>query len=612
MLKHKSLLRRKFFNKVFFTYTLITVCAVLVIAYMAYQNLNNSLLKKERERNEYVLGSIHEYFGRKTAFAKNIVQNIYINSALQSEILYLMTKGYNMHLGYKLDNLLLSPSYKFSGFENYFNISMSRDSDITGICIYSNSQPEAYVYSNTGRTIYPRDSHVMNYLKIYQDNTRSITVLPAHKVNYLDSKTGPLVFTVIFPFKDLFSSGIPGYITIDFSVEGLKSEFIKFRSDYKGNLLVMTDIGEIVFDSSETLYNSKYPNFESLNRGNIHSDLFKRNLINKISSDDSNTITAAILPQARLFKNRSANLITIFSISLACIIAVLLMTIITMLTFSKRIESLMTGIKNINSGNLKSRINVKNNGDEISEIALSFNSMCDSVNDYIDRVYLSEIKQKNAELKALQAQINPHFLYNTLECIRMRALVKGAEDVSDMIFLLSSIFRNSIKGKPIVTVGNEIKYCKMYLDLFNMKTSNPITVEFDIKEGTEECGIMRDLIQPIVENYVIHGFDPDKYENILTIRVFKDESDLYIYVIDNGSGINCAKLNEIERSLKGLPAENSQGLGLSNVNDRIRLLFGELYGVDILSQEGIGTVVMLKLPLKTREELERYVQSIHS
>ncbi|HEX3027872.1 MAG TPA: histidine kinase, partial [Clostridia bacterium] len=343
-----------------------------------------------------------------------------------------------------------------------------------------------------------------------------------------------------------------------------------------------------------------------------HSDLFKRNLINKISSADSNTITAAILPQARLFKNRSANLITIFSISLACIIAVLLMTIITMLTFSKRIESLMTGIKNINSGNLKSRINVKNNGDEISEIALSFNAMCDSVNDYIDRVYLSEIKQKNAELKALQAQINPHFLYNTLECIRMRALVKGAEDVSDMIFLLSSIFRNSIKGKPIVSVGNEIKYCKMYMDLFNMKTSNPVTVEFDIKEGTEECGIMRDLIQPIVENYVIHGFDHDKNENVLTIRVFKDESDLYIYVIDNGSGINCGKLNEIEKSLKGFPCENPQGIGLSNVNDRIKLLFGELYGVDILSREGIGTVVMLKLPLKTREELEKHVQSIHS
>ncbi|HEX3028772.1 MAG TPA: ATP-binding protein, partial [Clostridia bacterium] len=176
----------------------------------------------------------------------------------------------------------------------------------------------------------------------------------------------------------------------------------------------------------------------------------------------------------------------------------------------------------------------------------------------------------------------------------------------------SSIFRNSIKGKPIVTVGNEIKYCKMYLDLFNMKTSNPVKVEFDIKEGTEEYGIMRDFIQPVIENYVIHGFDPDKDENVLTVRVFKDEYDLYIYVIDNGSGINCGKLKEIEKSLKGLPAENSQGLGLSNVNDRIKLLFGERYGVDILSQEGIGTVVILKLPLKTREELERYVQNIHS
>ncbi|OPZ84310.1 MAG: putative sensor-like histidine kinase [Firmicutes bacterium ADurb.Bin419] len=269
----------------------------------------------------------------------------------------------------------------------------------------------------------------------------------------------------------------------------------------------------------------------------------------------------------------------------------------------------MSGIKNINSGNLSGRIAVKNKYDEISEIANSFNNMCDNLNEYIEKVYISDIRQKQAQLKALQAQINPHFLYNTLESIRMRALVNGSKDVAEMIYLLSSLFRNSVKERPIVNICEEIKYCKMYLELFNMRFMDNINVTFDVKEDVLNFGIMKHSIQPIIENYIIHGIDTQRSDNLLTIRIFKHDSDIYTYVIDNGNGIEEEKLKKIMQSLESPNLTNNSGLGLSNVNERIRLLFGNRYGIDIFSEYGKGTVVLLRIAAKAREELEDHVQS---
>ncbi|WP_026073936.1 sensor histidine kinase [Acetivibrio cellulolyticus] len=123
---------------------------------------------------------------------------------------------------------------------------------------------------------------------------------------------------------------------------------------------------------------------------------------------------------------------------------------------------------------------------------------------------------------------------------------------------------------------------------------------------------MKHSIQPLIENYIVHGIDTDRPDNLLTIRAFKHEGDIYIYVIDNGSGIPEEKLNHIKQKLKNPDVESSSGLGLTNVNERIMLLFGSSYGMDIYSEYEKGTVVMLKLPAKTREELESNVQNVNS
>ncbi|MDT2237568.1 histidine kinase [Paenibacillus larvae] len=139
---------------------------------------------------------------------------------------------------------------------------------------------------------------------------------------------------------------------------------------------------------------------------------------------------------------------------------------------------------------------------------------------YIDRVYRSELKQKDTELIAFQSQINPHFLYNTLEAIRMRALSQGARDVGDMIYILATLFRNSVKKKTIVTMEDEIQHCKIYLDLFRIRYQNRLDYDIDIPDELLQYRLIKLLIQPAIENYVVHGFLPERDDNL--IRISRD------------------------------------------------------------------------------------------
>jgi len=297
---------------------------------------------------------------------------------------------------------------------------------------------------------------------------------------------------------------------------------------------------------------------------------------------------------------------------LAIIASTITLTYFIMRTFKRRVNSVVDSMKKVHRSNFSIRIPVKNEQDEISEIASGFNTMCEEINEYINKVYVSEIKQKNAQMKLLQAQINPHFLYNTLEVIRMRAVTRGVNEVGEMIYLLSALLRSSIKEKTIVSIREEIKYSKMYLELFKIRYNDRLAVDFNICEDVLELGILKLSLQPLIENYIVHGMNTGRKDNKLTIRIFRHKDIIFVYSIDNGSGIEKGKLESIKKSLEKWGDSGSLSLGLVNVNERIKILYGQQYGVDIYSEENRGTVVMLKLPAKTKEELDAYVQDIDS
>jgi two-component system, sensor histidine kinase YesM len=267
-------------------------------------------------------------------------------------------------------------------------------------------------------------------------------------------------------------------------------------------------------------------------------------------------------------------------------------------------------MKRLRKGDLSYRIQENDDGDEISEIATSFNQTCDDLKEYISKAYISDIKQKNAIITALQSQINPHFLYNTLEAIRMKAVAEGNEEVGEMIWILSTLFRNSIKEDTIIRIRDEIKNSKLYLELFKIRYEGRLSVNMEVDENLLDYSIIKHIIQPVIENYIIHGFDARREDNLVTVRCYSEDYVISIEVNDNGKGIRSEDLQIVRKDLESFDMNQRSSIGLRNVNERIKLIYGNDFGMNITSKEGTGTSVTLRIPQKTKEELSEYVQSI--
>jgi len=245
--------------------------------------------------------------------------------------------------------------------------------------------------------------------------------------------------------------------------------------------------------------------------------------------------------------------------------------------------------------------------DEIGSLVRSYNEMIGKINDLINTVYKAGMKEKEAQLNALQAQINPHFLYNTLNSIGCMAEVKGVHEISVVCKAVSDLFRYSIKsGSDLVTLREELDSVGQYMTIQSFRYDNRIEAILNRDESLMAVKVMKLSLQPIVENAVYHGLEPRRGKGIVIINMELDKDCLLLSVFDNGIGISEEKLQSLRRSLvhgrTADPQAKAGGIGLLNVHERLRLYYGERYGVAIDSQEGAGTSVQLRLPYLTDDK----------
>ena len=275
---------------------------------------------------------------------------------------------------------------------------------------------------------------------------------------------------------------------------------------------------------------------------------------------------------------------------------------------------------NIQHNNLAYRIPAPKGEDEFTQIIRHFNAMCDSLQHHIEQAYLYELQQRNAELYALQTSINPHFLYNTLEIIRVKLNQEGNSEAAEMMVLLSRVFRNQIKGELFAALFEEVRQCAMFIELYQYRYEN-FTYAFCIPSELNGFGIPKNTLQPLIENYFAHGIVPGHDCNHIEISARwaqrQGERCICVSVANNGKTVPqenvLALRRQLERHVIQSAAVSIHGFGLTNVNDRIRLVFGPQYGLEICSpcpeSEG-GFQVDVYFPPKTPEELmEQYAKA---
>ena len=257
---------------------------------------------------------------------------------------------------------------------------------------------------------------------------------------------------------------------------------------------------------------------------------------------------------------------------------------------TKRIKKLQKTMKATETGNLGMVIE-NDSADEIGDLINGYNSMSKRLDETVNEVYQSKIKEKEYEMRALQAQINPHFLYNSLSMINWKALEADQEDISHITLALSTFYRTALnKGKNILLVKDEIANIKSYLDIQLAMHDNSFDVVYDIDDSILKYETLNLILQPLLENAIGHGIDV-KTDGRGEIRIEGKENGDFIdfTVSDNGLGMTKTQAAMIL-------SKSSNGYGVSNVNERIKLYYGEQYAVKIDSTPGIGTKVMLHFP----------------
>jgi len=278
---------------------------------------------------------------------------------------------------------------------------------------------------------------------------------------------------------------------------------------------------------------------------------------------------------------------------LICLISVVILYIASALTsnyFSKRVTKIVSVLSAFQEGNFTKRMNYRGN-DEFSLIASALNELGSDMTQLIDRVYVTNLQKKEAELESLQAQINPHFLYNTLSTISRMAKLGEIGKLERMVLKMAQFYRLSLnKGKVTTTVEKELQHVRTYLEIQGIKYSNRMSVNYDIDTQILEYSTVKLILQPFAENILEHAWLGDRIN--IRIMAYQKDSTVVFKVIDDGIGMR----RELIPQLLSTQDEAAIGYGIRNVDQRIKLHYGPEYGVELFSRVGIGTTITITIP----------------
>lgn len=269
----------------------------------------------------------------------------------------------------------------------------------------------------------------------------------------------------------------------------------------------------------------------------------------------------------------------------------------------KKLNVEMTGLE---SGNLNANLPITTEEDEIEEIYHNFNGMVQEVQRLMQEHYQLGKEVKMAEVRALQTQINPHFLYNTLDLINWISMDYGAEEIGTLTWNLARFYRLSLNhGKSLISIGEEVEHVEVYVNIENYHFDNAISLEVDVPEELKSYACLNIILQPFVENAIVHGIaeKPDIESCEIRICARREEQDIVFSVQDDGPGVD---VKEMQKETQQDIRTAQHGYGVRNINFRLKLCFGEKYGVTYLESEK-GTHVEIKIPVMTMAEAEEKI-----
>ena len=607
---HKLILENKFYLKLMLTYCLVIFFGLGLTSYLVTTNMVELLTEMESRFDHEVLQKVQSFSDERlqdigSIFARLYQKQFFSNNTSIVDFINPVREGQRNN------------SYKSVTINGFLQDTCSANTAIADLLLIDYHDRGVYFCSN----IHNRDVS-LNYDFFQNDFIGSghirnqMEIVPNHIPDYISTSSinsFPIISYKLFLFDE---NAVRFDEPLGVAVVNMRADYFKnaYRdsSSFLGQMYVVERGGLTLFDSSGAVTGQPFP-FQRYQATGL-ADLLSNNsyIINQLHSEKSGFTFIDIVDKRIIEKETDQIRISINNVIAVCIALAMAIGLLSAAMLSKRIKALVRNMKDVEDGKLDTHI-VVGSKDEIGYLEQSFRTMCAKLDAYIQNVYIFKIRTKTAELNALQAQIDPHFLFNTLESIRMTALINGDKQTAKMIHILGNMFRWNIKVKGIaVTLKEEIDYVRSYIELQMLRYDHAFDVTINLESAILRLGVLKLTIQPIVENAIQHGLGETQAGGHIVIEGDIQQDKLVLRVSDNGRGMDAAKVAEVHAALtKTYEVGETSSIGLGNVHQRNVILFGEGYGIRISSTVGVGTTVELLLPIMSKEEMERYVQGVH-
>jgi len=568
---------------------LIFTMLVSIVGLFLFVNINKILNTKANDSTKLLIDQVDNEISKYFDDINNTANTIIFLNQIQDFI----NNNENQHSYdlYKSINLIIN------------NI-ITSNTDISGLFIQIKDMRLSFNDINVRLDDF--DSLYLKKNQTYYSRLLSDSTLESNST----SKRYFAVVNPIYNIRNPVSSTSFGKITFVLD----KSFFDKISSRYNltenSNLYIINNHNEIVSKKNSTNNNS--PSDRDI-------------IINSLSSNDSSALTidnikyiyhkkdigetgwkiVSLIPSVEYFKELSDISRVTFMLFTLAILVILFISVYIIANINFPIQKLLSSMEIVSKGDLKERSTIKLDN-EIGKLSKYFNNMMDEVYSLTNRIfenqqklYEFELANKDARLIALQSQINPHFLYNTLGCIQSIALHYHVNEISEVAKALARIFRYSIKENDFVLVSAEVENLRSYVLIEKIKSLDKIKFDIDISEEIMNKTIIKLILQPIVENAVMHGLNDTTEDGVLSVKGSKEGNYLIFMISDNGIGMppeKVAELNNINQGNLTVTGKKDRSIGILNVKQRLNLCYNNDFNFNIKSSPENGTTVYIRIP----------------
>ena len=574
---------------------IVTMCIMVTVFYMVFHSRAfNERGKYEEENLVNMEAYLNSYLEEVDSIAKNVNYNYYLQDYLETVI-----KEEDDYVDSGIGKNMRS--YEMSS--QAFSDTLLSRADISSIMIFGKKK------MLLNRSMYTYQKVALDYSKLdwYAKavaKPQDAIITGPNRHSFFD--TDDEVISLSREVQSYENGTFRGVILINLNMNKITEICNSFQEKQENFICIINDKGELVYEQQngrERFAFDEKENRQELNTalGKTKESCFRLNyrgekyLVTRTDMKTTGWTLVSMVPYKSVMAETMA-------ISGVMILAVAITLIVTLLLLNRILTGVVKPLKKlekymvqVNPDNMDQRMEILTD-DEIGHLSMKFNQMMDRIRNLKEQVIEEQEDKRKYELQALQAQINPHFLYNTLDSIIWMAETNDSNIVA-MTEALAKLFRISLnKGNEEISLERELEHVKNYLIIQSMRYADKFTYEISSEPGVERCRTIKLILQPIVENCIYHGIKKKRGTGKITIRAYRREQNLIIEVSDDGCGMPeeiCRKILSDEIESENI---SGSGIGVKNVNERIQLRFGKKYGLSYSSEEGVGTTVTYVLP----------------